>query len=458
MLLRLKAHRAQQVDATIDVALLNVLSFIAVLRDGFNHWQGALSLAATVVLLWLAARRLLRQYDPKHGRGPRGDFALTFVLLVGILAPAWVVAAAGWLPFEPRHVARLAAPLVPLVLLARWLLVGVALCQSRPTIHVLVAGIGPLGRLTGNEIFERGGPHHVIGFLRFEDEVPHDRLCAPLLGTVTDLDAVLRAHVVDEVFFGTKAVAHGGAVQAALRTCEQLGVPFALPACGYRLDRARPCTRGVRDGYVHFSTVRHVPVQYALKRAFDIALSSTMLVLLFPLLFVVAVAVKLESRGPVLFRQQRVGLRGRPFAMLKFRSMVVDAEARQAALMAQNEQSGPVFKMARDPRVTRVGRFIRRYSIDELPQLVNVLRGDMAVVGPRPPLASEVERYEAWQRRRLSVRPGITCGWQVSGRNKIGFEEWMLLDLHYIDNWRFQHDLALVLKTVPAVLGANGAS
>jgi exopolysaccharide biosynthesis polyprenyl glycosylphosphotransferase len=458
MLPRLEPHRAQRVDATIDGSLLVVLSCVAVLRDGVDRWEGAVFLVATEVLLWLAARRLLRHYDPASGRGSRGDFVLTLVLLAAILAPPWAAAVTGWLPFDARHVARLAVSLAPLVLLARWLLVGVALWHSRPTIEVLVAGIGPLGRLTGSEVFERGGPLHVIGFLRFEDQAPDDRLCAPVLGTVADLDAVLRTHVVDEVFFGTKAAAHAGAIQAALRTCEQLGVPFALPACGYRLDRARPRSRGVRDGYVHFSTVRHVPVQYALKRAFDIALSCTMLVLLFPLLVVVAVAVKLDSRGPVLFRQQRVGLRGRPFAMLKFRSMIVDAEAQQAALLAQNELSGPVFKVTRDPRVTRVGRFIRRYSIDELPQLVNVLRGDMSVVGPRPPLPSEVARYEAWQRRRLSVRPGITCGWQVSGRNAIGFEEWMLLDLQYIDNWRFRHDLALVLKTVPAVLGANGAS
>jgi lipopolysaccharide/colanic/teichoic acid biosynthesis glycosyltransferase len=144
--------------------------------------------------------------------------------------------------------------------------------------------------------------------------------------------------------------------------------------------------------------------------------------------------------------------------MLKFRSMVVNAEELKAKLAAQNEQGGPVFKMKRDPRVTKVGRFIRKFSVDELPQLVNVLRGEMSIVGPRPPVPSEVAKYEAWQRRRLSVRPGLTCVWQVSGRNQISFEEWMLLDMRYIDNWSLSQDIQLILKTFPVVFTGRGAS
>jgi lipopolysaccharide/colanic/teichoic acid biosynthesis glycosyltransferase len=138
--------------------------------------------------------------------------------------------------------------------------------------------------------------------------------------------------------------------------------------------------------------------------------------------------------------------------------MVVNAEELKQMLLASNEQSGPVFKMQRDPRVTRIGRFIRKFSIDELPQLVNVLRGDMSIVGPRPPLPSEVELYEAWQRRRLSVRPGLTCVWQVSGRNEISFQDWMLLDMRYIDHWSLARDFNLIWKTVPVVLTGRGAS
>jgi len=144
--------------------------------------------------------------------------------------------------------------------------------------------------------------------------------------------------------------------------------------------------------------------------------------------------------------------------MLKFRSMVANAEALKASLLSRNEQSGPVFKIKDDPRVTPVGRFLRKYSIDELPQIVNVLRGDMSIVGPRPPLPSEVARYEAWQRRRLSMRPGLTCVWQVMGRSEVSFQDWMLLDMRYIDHWSFARDVGLVLKTVPVVLRGRGAS
>jgi lipopolysaccharide/colanic/teichoic acid biosynthesis glycosyltransferase len=179
---------------------------------------------------------------------------------------------------------------------------------------------------------------------------------------------------------------------------------------------------------------------------------------LLPLFLVVGLLIKLTSKGPILFKQERVGLNGKSFRMLKFRSMVVNAEQLKARLEALNEQSGPVFKMKNDPRITSVGRFIRRYSIDELPQLINVLRGDMSIVGPRPPVPKEVAKYEPWQRRRLSVRPGLTCIWQVSGRNHISFQDWMYLDMRYIDHWSLSQDFDLILRTVPVVLTGRGAS
>jgi exopolysaccharide biosynthesis polyprenyl glycosylphosphotransferase len=193
------------------------------------------------------------------------------------------------------------------------------------------------------------------------------------------------------------------------------------------------------------------------KRVIDVVVSAAVLLLTVPLLAATALAIRLESPGPVLFRQRRVGLNGRAFQMLKFRSMLVDAEQRLEGLRARNEMSGPVFKLTHDPRVTPVGRFLRKASIDELPQLWNVLRGEMSLVGPRPPLPSEVSQYQRWQRRRLSVKPGITCTWQVSGRNGIDFEQWMQLDLAYIDNWSLWGDVRICLKTIPAVLSARGA-
>jgi len=169
------------------------------------------------------------------------------------------------------------------------------------------------------------------------------------------------------------------------------------------------------------------------------------------------VAVKLTSRGPVLFIHERGGLHGRPFRMLKFRTMREGAEAERAALLAANEMDGPVFKIAADPRVTRLGRFLRRTSMDELPQLVNVVRGDMSLVGPRPLPVVETRALAGVHRRRLSVRPGITCLWQISGRSELGFREWMALDLQYVDHWSLGLDLAILLRTLPALVSRRGA-
>jgi exopolysaccharide biosynthesis polyprenyl glycosylphosphotransferase len=193
------------------------------------------------------------------------------------------------------------------------------------------------------------------------------------------------------------------------------------------------------------------------KRTFDVVGAGIGLILLAPVLLVVAIAVKLDSKGPVLFRQIRVGRDSEPFSVLKVRTMVVDAEARLADLRALNEADGPLFKMANDPRITRVGRFLRVTSLDELPQLWNVLRGDMSLVGPRPALPHETEEWDALLAHRLRVKPGITGMWQVSGRSDTTFEDYTRLDLYYVDNWSLATDLAILAKTVPVVLLRQGA-
>jgi exopolysaccharide biosynthesis polyprenyl glycosylphosphotransferase len=185
--------------------------------------------------------------------------------------------------------------------------------------------------------------------------------------------------------------------------------------------------------------------------------SSILLLLAAPVMGLVALAIKLEDGGPVVFRQTRVGLRGEEFDCLKFRSMVLDAEARLAELMAANEGSGPLFKMTHDPRITRVGRFIRRFSLDELPQLWNALRGDMSLVGPRPALPTEVAQYDSDTRRRLDVRPGLTGLWQVSGRSNLSWDDTVRLDLYYVDNWSMIQDLMILARTAKAVVGSSGA-
>lgn len=193
------------------------------------------------------------------------------------------------------------------------------------------------------------------------------------------------------------------------------------------------------------------------KRALDVIASFLGLVILSPILLIVAILIKLESKGPAIFAQSRIGLNGKEFKMYKFRSMVQNAEELKEKLAKQNEMSGPMFKMKNDPRVTKVGKFIRKTSIDELPQLLNILKGDMTLVGPRPSLPREVEKFESWMLKRLEVKPGLTCYWQVSGRNNIDFYEWMKLDLKYVNDMGFWLDIKLIFKTVAVLFGDKNA-
>ncbi len=449
----------QKINFVADVVILLTACFIAASGGGLVHWKVALAMSATATALWAVASRALGHYDVNNGRSFLGDLALTLVLLASVTLPLALLRFIFPHYATTTQVSRFLLVVTPAVVWVRMRATGLRLWRSRPIDRVLVVGVGPLGRLTHREIRDSGKRRQVIGFVRFDDEQSDERLQAPVLGAVKDIEGVLRSRVVNEVYFATNAAHQRVDVQDAIRSCETFGIPFALPVCGYRFARAKPAHgKATSDGYVHFVSVQHKPFQIGVKRSIDIVASFTALGLLSPLLFMTALAVKLSSRGPILFKQVRVGLHGRTFHMLKFRSMVKNAEELKAKLAAMNEQSGPVFKMKRDPRITTVGRIIRKYSIDELPQLLNVLRGDMSLVGPRPPVPSEVAKYEAWQRRRLSVRPGLTCVWQVSGRNEISFEEWMLLDMRYIDHWSLSQDIQLILKTFPVVLMGRGAS
>ncbi len=225
----------------------------------------------------------------------------------------------------------------------------------------------------------------------------------------------------------------------------------------------------IAHGLPHPTQVAHAPAgatsgllaatraELAAKRVMDVLLSSLLLMGLLPLLVLTVLAVAVTSRGPVLYVQERLGAHARPFRFFKFRSMYRDAEDQQPALADHNECSGPVFKIRTDPRVTPVGRYLRRFSIDETPQLINVLRGEMSLVGPRPPLPQEYALYEPWQRDRLAVKPGLTCLWQVSGRSDVDFARWVEMDLDYIEGWSLWLDVKILLRTIPAVLGGRGA-
>jgi exopolysaccharide biosynthesis polyprenyl glycosylphosphotransferase len=240
--------------------------------------------------------------------------------------------------------------------------------------------------------------------------------------------------------------------------CEELGVTARVVLNFFPHSIARMELHQF-EGFplLSFSTTPTNEALLFIRRVMDLALTLIFGLPALILTGISAVIIKLTSPGPVLFRQERCGLNGRTFTMYKLRSMVDNAEQTRFELEALNEMDGPVFKLSRDPRVTPIGRILRRFSIDELPQLYNVLRGDMSLVGPRPPLPQEVARYERWQRRRLSMKPGLTCLWQISGRNEVSFQDWMKLDLTYIDNWSLLLDLKILLKTVPIVLLGRGA-
>jgi exopolysaccharide biosynthesis polyprenyl glycosylphosphotransferase len=265
----------------------------------------------------------------------------------------------------------------------------------------------------------------------------------------------LQSGGVDEVMLPPR---DRGTLRGLVEACAEVGAT-ALVAVE-RLDVELPPPKAEALGPTLYLTYRthepELPSRFV-KALLDRSVGLVMLLMTLPLMLVIAVMVKLTSRGPVLFVQERGGLHGRPFRMLKFRTMRQGAEAERAALLAANEMDGPVFKIARDPRVTPLGRFLRRTSVDELPQLVNVVRGDMSLVGPRPLPVVETRELAGVHRRRLSMRPGITCLWQISGRNELGFREWMALDLQYVDHWSLGLDLAILLRTLPALLSRRGA-
>lgn len=249
-----------------------------------------------------------------------------------------------------------------------------------------------------------------------------------------------------------------GALAGLAAACDELGVRLSLDASflGVRFSAAELREVGP-IGLVSFARGRAAGFELAIKRAIDVVGAVVGLALLGPALLALMVAVRWHDGGPAIYAQRRVGLHGRPFTLYKLRSMRVGAHEIQPALAARNEVEGPAFKLRADPRVTPVGRLLRRSSLDELPQLVNVLRGDMSLVGPRPPLPAEVAAYEPWQVRRLSMRPGLTGLWQVSGRSELPFDRWMQLDLAYIDRWSLGLDLVVLARTLPAVLSGRGA-
>jgi exopolysaccharide biosynthesis polyprenyl glycosylphosphotransferase len=423
------------------------------------HYWPALALA---LLLWLAFSWLFRVYETFRTQRILTEL-IRLAQALGMVALA--TAATVFLVRGQQDVSRLFLGLFfGFALLLLWsnrlLARSVARAARRRGMNTRIFAVVGSGELA-REFVETVAAHPEWG-MQFaghvlEDDAVREVPRKLVLGRSAQLGQVLDDNVIDEVVFAVPRE-RLGAVEGALGLCQEQGVSVRVCLDLFEQGPSRLSLQEMEGlPILSFTRTPTDEVALAVKRGFDVVTSALALLFLSPVLLAAAAAVKLDSPGPVFFRQRRVGLNGRPFTMLKFRSMYLDAEARLESLRAHNEASGPVFKMRNDPRITKVGRFIRKTSIDELPQFINVLTGQMSIVGPRPPIPSEVRQYKRWQRRRLSVKPGITCTWQVSGRSSIDFDQWMELDLEYIDHWSLWKDIQICFKTIPAVLGSRGA-
>ncbi|HJW15292.1 MAG TPA: sugar transferase [Thermoanaerobaculia bacterium] len=381
-----------------------------------------------------------------------GGTAILALLVYGLrleFVSRWFLAVFGLVNFL-----FLATEKVALRLLSRWVR-----ARGLNFRTVLLVGTGQKSAQLGD--FVEAHPYwgfRVIGYLDDDNGGEIQRAGRwPCLGKTTELEAVLMREVVDELIF----VIEKGRLaeyEEALVVAERHGVRAHVSLDIFPHVLARPVLEEL-DGIalLSFTTTPGKPLELVAKRGIDLAFAAAFVLVTLPVQALAALLIKLTSPGPVFFRQVRCGLNGRHFTLRKFRTMSAGAEERLHEVSHLNEMSPPVFKVSRDPRLTPVGRLLRRLSIDELPQLWNVILGDMSLVGPRPPLPEEVALYEPWQRRRLSMKPGLTCLWQVSGRSNLDFDRWLALDLKYIDTWSPMLDLKILLKTVPAVLSGRGA-
>jgi exopolysaccharide biosynthesis polyprenyl glycosylphosphotransferase len=311
-----------------------------------------------------------------------------------------------------------------------------------------------------------GSGYRVVGCLELDgSEVDKEvKNGIQVIGTIDNLEKILRDQVVDELIFAMPLRKIENA-DKYMSLAEEIGVTVRIiPDWQIQQLRYRPGIASIQfEEFLGLRTLAltTTPVRYGellIKSAFDYVSTGMVMVVLMPFFLLISCAIKLSSRGLVFFKQQRCGLNGRKFMIYKFRTMVADAEARRQELDALNETDGPVFKIKKDPRIIPfVGTLLRKTGLDEFPQLINILKGEMSLIGPRPPIPSEVEEYDVWQRRRLSMKPGITCIWQASpNRNEVGFDEWMKMDLSYIDNWSLGLDLKIMLGTAKTVLTGSG--
>jgi exopolysaccharide biosynthesis polyprenyl glycosylphosphotransferase len=463
MLLQHRRTFASLIQA-FDVAVLFSAGALATLwaDRALPYWPVLLAEWVLGLLMWTGAAARVGLYESRRSTRMRGE--LWGLLQVVLIASGAMLLVRAWLApanlFAVPAALALAVGAMSLTRIAIRLGLRSLRRKGMNTRTVLFIGRGKTARAIAVDLLaHRSYGLKILGNLHFTGE---ENIALPDgvqdLGDTTGLPEILKEHAIDEVHLCPSDAVWTTEVKSVLRFCETVGITcrVAPDFLGIPPGRTTVAWVGQTPTYTIYSGF-HNSRMLAIKRVIDVVGTSIGLTILLPVIIGIAIAIKLTSKGPVFFRQTRVGLNGRLFSILKFRSMVPDAEQRKKELEALNEVSGPVFKIKKDPRITKVGGWLRKYSLDELPQLINVLKGDMSLVGPRPPIPSEVRQYDWWQRRRLSVRPGLTCIWQVSGRNAVDFDRWMELDLQYIDGWSLGMDIKIMAKTVTEVLRGGGA-
>lgn len=336
-----------------------------------------------------------------------------------------------------------------------------AIKSGKDRLEILVIGTGNRAKHLVNALQKgiRWGVN-IVGFLDSDQSMVGSTIVEgkKVIGTIQDIHDTLKSHVVDEVIIAIPRAMISN-MDAIAIACEQEGVRLRVMVDFFDVTMARIRYSEIESiPILTLDPVAHDELFILAKRIFDFIVTLSAMPIMLLVMGAVSIAVKLDSRGPIFFKQMRVGKNKRLFNMYKFRSMYVGSDAKIDELEHLNEANGPIFKIANDPRVTRVGRFIRKYSLDELPQLFNVLRGDMSLVGPRPMSVRDVNLFDKGiQRKRFSMKPGLTCLWQISGRSSLPFDKWLELDLKYIENWSFFKDIVILVKTIPVVIAGSGA-
>ncbi|MFL6452274.1 MAG: sugar transferase [Bryobacteraceae bacterium] len=401
------------------------------------------------VAFWIAVGSFLRVYEHLHSAGRR--YVLATTIRQCLFGTVLVIIFQYLLQLE-HPLSRsflLLFFLIDCVLLTafRWsspYLIGTFAREFGTPYHIVIVGSSSKAEALAENLRENS-PFPIAVSARLSEEE-----CA------ARMPELLARQIVDEVIFNVDSSKLPGLEEVFLR-CDEEGVRTRVAIDFFpHVNSEMTLDRVGKAPLLTFSAAPLDDLRLLLKRFFDIVISASALVLLAPVFLAIALLIRLTSPGPIIFRQRRCGLNGRRFTMLKFRSMVENAEDLMSDLQHLNTRE-VAFKIARDPRVTRVGWWLRRFSLDELPQLLNVLRGDMSIVGPRPPIPEEVNRYERWQRRRLRMRPGLTCLWAISGRDRVDFNTWMRMDISYIENWSLRLDWTIILRTIPLVLAGRGA-